>query len=44
VRLAGVVECNELHEDIIHIAQTVPGVHEVIADLEVRPIFPSVEL
>jgi cytidylate kinase len=44
VRLAGVVECNELHEDIIHIAQTVPGVQEVISALEVRPIFPYAEL
>jgi cytidylate kinase len=44
VRLAGVVECNELHEDIIHIAQTVPGVQEVISDLEVRPMFPYAEL
>jgi cytidylate kinase len=44
VRLAGVVECNELHEDIIYIAQTVPGVQEVISDLEVRPIFPYAEL
>lgn len=44
VRLAGVVECNELHEDIIYIAQTVPGVQEVISALEVRPIFPYAEL
>jgi hypothetical protein len=44
VRLAGAVECNELHEDIIYIAQTVPGVQEVISALEVRPIFPYAEL
>jgi osmotically-inducible protein OsmY len=44
VRLAGVVEFDELEEDIIHIAQTVPGVQEVISDLEVKPTLPYVEL
>jgi osmotically-inducible protein OsmY len=44
VRLAGVVEFDELEEDIVHIAQTVPGVQEVISDLEVKPTLPYVEL
>ena len=44
VRLAGVVEFNELEADIIHIAQTVPGVQEVISALEVKPIVPYAEL
>jgi cytidylate kinase len=40
VWVTGVVEFYELEEEIIWVAQRVPGVKEVIADLEVKPVIP----
>jgi hypothetical protein len=38
--MSGLIDSGELEYEIIHIAQIVPGVKEVISDLEIKPIFP----
>jgi cytidylate kinase len=40
VWLTGLIDSSELEYEIIRIAQTVPGVKEVISDLEIKPVFP----
>jgi cytidylate kinase len=38
--LTGLIDSGELEYEMIRIAQTVPGMKEVISDLEVKPVFP----
>jgi cytidylate kinase len=38
--VSGVVDDGELQEEILQVAGTVPGVSEVVAELDFRPIFP----
>jgi cytidylate kinase len=38
--MTGLIDSSELEYEIIRIAQMVPGVKEVISDLEVKPVFP----
>jgi cytidylate kinase len=40
VWMSGLIDSGELEYEIIHMAQIVPGVKEVISDLEIKPIFP----
>jgi cytidylate kinase len=40
VWITGLIDSGELEYEIIHIAQTVSGVKEVISDLEIKPVFP----
>jgi cytidylate kinase len=40
VWMSGLIDSGELEYEITHIAQMVPGVKEVISDLEIKPIFP----
>jgi cytidylate kinase len=40
VWLSGLIDSNELEYEIVHMAQTVSGVKEVISDLEIKPVFP----
>jgi cytidylate kinase len=40
VWLTGLIDANELEYEIVHMAQTVSGVKEVISDLEIKPVFP----
>jgi len=40
VWMTGLVDSGELEYEIIRVVQSVPGVKEVISDLEVKPVFP----
>jgi hypothetical protein len=40
VWMTGLIDSGELEYEIIHVAQTVSGVKEVISDLEIKPVFP----
>lgn len=40
VWMTGLIDSGELEDEIIHVAQTVPGVREIISDLEIKPVFP----
>jgi cytidylate kinase len=40
VRVRGSVHAAELLEEILELVQTVPGVKEVITEVDIRPIFP----
>jgi cytidylate kinase len=40
VWLTGLIDSSELEYEIIRLVQTVPGVKEVISDLEIKPVFP----
>lgn len=40
VWMTGLIDSGELEYEIIHIAQTMSGVKEVISDLEIKPVFP----
>jgi len=40
VWVTGLVDSGELEYEVIRVAQTVPGVKEVISDLEIKPVFP----
>ena len=40
VWITGLIDSSELEYEIVHMAQTVPGVKEVISDLEIKPVFP----
>jgi cytidylate kinase len=40
VWITGLIDSSELEYEIIRVAQTAPGVKEVISDLEIKPVFP----
>jgi osmotically-inducible protein OsmY len=38
--VTGLIDSGELEYEIIRVVQMVPGVKEVISDLEIKPVFP----
>jgi cytidylate kinase len=40
VWVTGLIDSTELEYEIIRVVQTIPGVKEVISDLEIKPVFP----
>ncbi|MGH8055609.1 MAG: BON domain-containing protein, partial [Candidatus Entotheonellia bacterium] len=40
VWVTGLVDSSELEYEVIRVAQMVPGVKEVISDIEIKPVFP----